>query len=93
METTKGAGGAQPAATSPKVAATKESDQARIPCVIYMHGNSSCRLEALDVLTVVLSSGTILTLSSSSFSLSFFMLLFWTDFGQDILSLIKENKR
>merc|ERR1711988_2034315 len=28
-----------------------------VPCVIFMHGNSSCRCEALNVLTVLLSTG------------------------------------
>ncbi|KDO23939.1 hypothetical protein SPRG_10085 [Saprolegnia parasitica CBS 223.65] len=36
---------------------------AALPCVIYLHGNSSCRLEALSVLRCVLASGaTLVTL-------------------------------
>jgi len=31
-----------------------------LPCVVYMHGNSSCRLEALDELPLVLQSGVTL---------------------------------
>lgn len=29
----------------------------QIPCVVYLHGNSSCRLEALDCLNTLLSQG------------------------------------
>jgi len=28
-----------------------------LPCVVYMHGNSSCRLEAVDLLPLVLQTG------------------------------------
>jgi len=34
----------------------EESQEPR-PCVICLHGNSSCRLEALNILTVLLSAG------------------------------------
>ena len=45
-----------------------ESDRqdALLPCVIYMHGNSSSRLEALSSLSLVLSIGC--TLLSFDFS-------------------------
>lgn len=36
------------------------------PCVVYLHGNSSCRLEALDIVPTVLSQG--MTLFSFDFS-------------------------
>lgn len=32
----------------------------RLPCVIYMHGNSSCRLESLSALSVILGMGATL---------------------------------
>jgi len=31
-----------------------------LPCVVYMHGNSSCRLEALELLPLVLQTGCML---------------------------------
>eukprot|EP01029_Cantina_marsupialis_P032289 TRINITY_DN9716_c0_g3_i1.p1 TRINITY_DN9716_c0_g3~~TRINITY_DN9716_c0_g3_i1.p1 ORF type:complete len:615 (-),score=174.93 TRINITY_DN9716_c0_g3_i1:118-1962(-) len=34
---------------------TKETEQ--LPCVIYMHGNASCRLEAMITLPMILSRG------------------------------------
>lgn len=34
-----------------------ERAAAELPCVIYLHGNSSCRVEATSVLTVALCSG------------------------------------
>ena len=34
--------------------------RARMPCVIYLHGNSSCRAESLECLPLILSSGATL---------------------------------
>jgi len=44
---------------------SKDRQNSVIPCVIYMHGNSSSRLEALSTLSLVLSLG------SSLFSFDF----------------------
>lgn len=38
-------------------AAAEINGMTEFPCVIYLHGNSSCRLEALSVLRTCLSSG------------------------------------
>ncbi|OQS06062.1 serine protease family S09X [Thraustotheca clavata] len=38
----------------------KHRPNAALPCVIYLHGNSSCRLEALSILRCVLASGATL---------------------------------
>ena len=43
-----------------------QTPQQQRPCIIYLHGNSSCRLEALDCLPVVLSQG--LTLFAFDFA-------------------------
>merc|ERR1719422_1796560 len=37
-----------------------ERVEQELPCVVYMHGNSSCRLEACELLPLVLSTGATL---------------------------------
>ena len=44
----------------------KERPASELPCVIYLHGNSSCRVEATSILTVALCSG--LTVFAFDFS-------------------------
>jgi acetyl esterase/lipase len=44
----------------------KDRPAAELPCVIYLHGNSSCRVEATSILTVALCSG--LTVFAFDFS-------------------------
>ncbi|TYZ66051.1 hypothetical protein PybrP1_011350 [[Pythium] brassicae (nom. inval.)] len=43
--------------TRTKSGGSDGSDPQELPCVIYLHGNSSCRVEALSVLRTCLASG------------------------------------
>ena len=47
------------------------SDSQKLPCVVYMHGNSSCRVEAIEYVETILSIGaTILAFDFSGCGLS-----------------------
>ncbi len=49
----------------------KTNDVQKLPCVVYMHGNSSCRVEAIEYVETILSIGaTVLAFDFSGCGLS-----------------------